>query len=695
MKLIQNPPPPSIGQNSSGDDIANLQDVLLFLIEKEVIHLSNDEQHTLEELRHDREQRVYGTGTGNVVTAFRNQVPLEPGEVVDEATAKELNKLLRRLGAFDPPQAEWVVRGQVVDASGPLNGIQVTVFDRDLFFTRVGANTGPPLGNGITKKLPGKNEDGWFEFAYATSDFAASDASIDGVITPDLIFALSRDGQPLKKFQIYRHLNGNGNGLAEMTLVSDDDLIMGVQARKLEEMRILILGGEPKRELSEYEQLILAIEPLLPERAPAGADAAQREALVGAAAQRFDEEKHRDISFVARETGFDRVLIQALAAAFRLAATPFQNQLPAAVFYGLARTTAASDVSALGRLSTEDLRLALQKATADTPPLIPPFVPQERLNDAVHTIRDVLASYLPTYRPVEGTPSLADLVGTDLPNPDDQATLWRTFSDHVGTPDEFWKKLHSQPGFEDSNTIAKVQYSFQLGLLAQNNITLVNAIRAKHPEVAATRELAFHLDTKEKWSALLDDPELAIPIPDDVPGKPEERKANYAASLAGAIQIAHPSAAVANMVASLPPQHLANAQPAVAKFLTDAVQTANFDLVADRIDELVAQHGERLLDGIEAKDRLVVIDQVKRLQRLFRLSTGPESMKALLEAGFSSARELAELPPAIAVELLDPVLGETTARLVLNRARNISAAAIHHYVFLNDAINGDIPGGSI
>lgn len=589
------------------------------------------------------------------------------------------------------PPAEWLVRGQVVDASGPLNNIQVTVFDRDLFFRRGGQNTGQQLGSGPIQKLSSKNEDGWFEFTYATADFAAGDIPVDGVTTPDLIFALSRDGQSLDKFQIYRL--PDGKIVTEETQVSADDLILGIQARKVEEVRIVVEGGKPKQEISEYERLIQAIEPLLPQRAPAGADAAQIEALVGAAVKLFDEEKYRDISFVARETGFDTGLVEALVTAFALAAVPFQNQLPASVFFGLARTRGVSDVTALGRLSSADLRLALQNASAGDTPLIPPFEPAERLDETVQVIRDVLARYLPAHRPQEGAPSLADLVGDDLPNPDDQATLWRTFSDHMGTPEEFWVTLHSQPGFEDPNTIAKVQYSFQLGLLAQNNITLVNAIRAKHPEVATIRELAFHLDTKEKWSALLDDPDLAIP--DDVPGKPEERKANYAASLARAIQIAHPSAAVANMVASLPPEQLANAQPAVARFLTDAVQTANFDLVADRIDELVAQHGERLLDGIEAKDRLVVIDQVKRLQRLFRLSTGPESMKALLEAGFSSARELAELPPAIAMELLDPVLNETTARLVLNRARNISAAAIHHYVFLNDAINGDIPGGSI
>lgn len=231
---------------------------------------------------------------------------------------------------FDAPQPEWVVRGQVVDAGGPLNDIQVSVFDRDLFFRRGGANTGQPLGNGTTKKLPTRNEDGWFEFACRTSDFAAVDVPREGTPTPDLIFALSRDGQPLEKFQIYRL--PDGKEVAEETLVSDEDLILGIQARKVEEVRIVIEGRQPKREPSEYERLIQAIEPLLPERAPAGADAAQREALVSAPVLRFDEDKHRNISFVARETGFDRLMIQAPAAAFRMAGNPFESLLPASVF---------------------------------------------------------------------------------------------------------------------------------------------------------------------------------------------------------------------------------------------------------------------------------------------------------------------------------------------------------------------------
>jgi len=519
-----------------------------------------------------------------------------------------------------PASQSFILRGQVVDVSGPVNGVQVSIFDRDLFFRRGGTNTGQPLGTGVTRKLPPKNEDGCFEFTYRTSDFADGDISKEGDTIPDLIFALSKDGQPQEKFQIYRL--PDGRELAEETLVSDDDLILGIQSRRLEEVRILIPGGEPKPQMSEYERLWRAIEPLLPEQTPQDTDAAQRERLVCAAATRFDEENHRDLSFVARETGLDRLLIQKFANACRLAADPFQDTLATSVLYALARIRGVSDFLALARLSTNDLRLALQQATTDVPPLIPPFNPMDRLQEAIRIIRDVLARHLPNYRSAEGAPSLAELVGADLPNPDEQATLWRTYSDHVGTATEFWQKLKGQPGFNDPDKIARVQYSFQLGLLAQNNIALVNAVRGQHPDVTDTGELAFLLDMPEKWMALLDG--AAIPIPLDVPGLPEERKANYAASLAGALQIAHPTAAVANMVARLPTTHLAEAQPAVAKFLADAVRQAKFDLATGHIDDLVAQHGDQLLEEVELKDRPVVMNQVRRVQRQFRLSSGPE-----------------------------------------------------------------------
>ncbi|HVG22227.1 MAG TPA: neuraminidase-like domain-containing protein [Blastocatellia bacterium] len=586
-----------------------------------------------------------------------------------------------------PAGQSFTLRGQVFDAKGPINGIQVSVFDRDLFFRRDGANNGQHLGTEITRNSLARNEDGRFEITYRTSDFVGGDNLREGDIVPDLIFALSEDGQPQEKFQIFRL--PDGRELIEEAEVSDDDLILGIQARRVEDVRILISRGDPKPEMSEYERLWRAIEPLLPERAPEDADDSQRENLVCAAATLFDEEKHRDISFVRRETGLDSLLIQKFAAACRLAVDPFQNLLPASVFYALARMRGVSDLLTLALLSTDDLRLALRQATEDAPPLIPAFNPSERLEAALQTIRDVIASQLPTHRLAEGEPSLADLVGAELPDPDQQTTLWRTYSEHDGTTAEFWQKLEAQPGFNDPNKIARVQYSFQLGLLSQNNISLVNAIRDELPGVADMGELAFRLDSQEKWIALLD--KAGVPIPAGVPGPPEESKANYAASLTGALQIAHPTAAVANLVASLPPTQFAEAQPGVATFLIGAVRQAKFDLATGHIDDLVAQHGDDLLAEVDLKDRPVVIDQVKRVQRLFRLSSGPQSMKVLLDAGIDSARDLAELPPDVAMEMLKPALGETSARLMLNRASSISSETIHKFVLVNDEINGQIP----
>ena len=589
-----------------------------------------------------------------------------------------------------PDARSFTLRGQILDANGPVNNIRVDVFDRDLFFRRDGENGDQRLNHQalITSNLPPKNEDGCFELTYTVADFASGDIPKDGVTIPDLVFVLTKDEQQIEKFQIHRL--PDGHVLSEEVLVSDDDLIMGIQARKVEELRIVIDGVERKTELSEYERLIRAIAPLLPEQIPD--EDAQRETIVRAAVERFDEEKHRDISFVARETGFDATVIQSLVAGSRLTTDPFQNELRPYILYGLARRRSTYDLPALARLSSDDMRLALTEATQGTRPIIPAFESEDALMSTVLMIRDVIALQLPNHRAGEARPSLSDLIGNAVPDVEDQATLWRTFSDHEGSGTEFWEKLRAQPGFEEPEKVTKLQYAFQLGMLTQDNISLINEVRAKHPEVIDTKELAFTLDTKEKWEELLTD---GVNIPDDVPGSPEERKANYAASLAGAVQIAHPTVAVANMVASLPEEHAFKQQPAVAKFLADAVRTADFDLVSGRIDELLAKHGEGFLAEIDVKDRATVIDQVKRLQRLFRLSTDQKSMQVLLEAGFNSARDIASLPPEVALEMLTPELDEPTARLIINRANNISAAAIHQYVFLNDAINGEVPGGAL
>jgi hypothetical protein len=116
MKSITNPPPPVLGPGAAPEELGNLQDALLFLIEKERSRLPEDRRRELEEaLRRDRNLQAYGNSTGNVIIAVREQFQLEPGEVVDEPTAAILNRELRELGAFDAQRqlTTSIVGGQV------------------------------------------------------------------------------------------------------------------------------------------------------------------------------------------------------------------------------------------------------------------------------------------------------------------------------------------------------------------------------------------------------------------------------------------------------------------------------------------------------------------------------------------------------------------------------------------------------
>jgi hypothetical protein len=128
MKPIQNPPPQDIGPNSDREVIANLQEALLFLLERERLHLASDERA---HLIRDRDHHVYRDGTSRAVIAFREQFGLEPGEIVDKPTGEALNEVLRELGVFEPhpaSHAERILAGQVVQDDESLFNGRVILF---------------------------------------------------------------------------------------------------------------------------------------------------------------------------------------------------------------------------------------------------------------------------------------------------------------------------------------------------------------------------------------------------------------------------------------------------------------------------------------------------------------------------------------------------------------------------------------
>jgi hypothetical protein len=183
-----------------GQKVANLQDALLFLLERGAIKAleppnrpTADELRALaEKLRAERASKVFGDATRQLVFLFQIQNGLGDGRggVVDEPTAELLNRLLKDYGA--PLQlgeaaacvdARYTVLCRAVDARGrPLAGLRIELFDQD-------PRTPPdPLGEpAIT------DAEGMATFRFKRSDFTEH----PGEQGPDLFFRVFREDIPL------------------------------------------------------------------------------------------------------------------------------------------------------------------------------------------------------------------------------------------------------------------------------------------------------------------------------------------------------------------------------------------------------------------------------------------------------------------------------------------------------------------
>ena len=350
---------------------------------------------------------------------------------------------------------------------------------------------------------------------------------------PDLVFDLSRDGQSATSVAISRL--PDGEILTQEAPVSTDDLLLGIQPRAVESVRISIEGGP--RELSEYELAWRAVEPLLP--APADADPARREALVCEAAAQFDEDQHRDVSFAARETGLSLDVVTSLAGAARLSLA-FGQDVPVALFYGLIRAAGLIELRRLAAASVAELDAAARRAVAGH---LVPALDDAVLTAAVETIHRV-APALVLDDPVGGDrPALGSVLSLALDDAGKQAELLRLAADHDGSTESFWASLRSRDGFGDH--VDSIRYVVELGALTADNLTLIGALRDQVPAAVSLRALAAHLD-RATAQRLVSDP--AVTVPDHIPGADDaERRRIFADVTVGLLRNAHPTAAVARL----------------------------------------------------------------------------------------------------------------------------------------------------
>lgn len=596
-----------------------------------------------------------------------------PGEL-DEATRDALRRFQQLRGLAptgEPDERTWeqlhsadergecLVVGQLRDRFGPIAHAVVTIQDRELGDPAAW----PVLGSAAT------DGDGRFLIVYQLEQVLPGDRRVaEGAAVADLVVSVAELGVEHDGFAVERLPGGER--------VTDDELALGMQARRVEELRIVVsTAGRPWVEgESEYERVLAAFQAVWPEVSPAALD-----------------ESRREPAFVARELDLPQGQIEALAGAFRLHERAFDRAVPAPILYGLARCDQhLGDMARLALARSGQIKAGILQAVEGR--IIPPQ-PAELIDAAIRLIRDLA----PAAALADSGAGYGAVLSSAIPDPARQAALLRAAAGRQADPAALWERLRADPQFAEPGLIERAQFALQLDALTGRHLPLMEALQAERGISSARALLA--LDPAE-LQAIVERPTVGVPA--DAPGDGAEgRAAAYVGALIGQLQQAFPTETVAVTIARAPASAVGGeaSQRALSALLGRATsealraEGAAFDLRTSHIDRYLAAHGEAVLADVAEELRPQAVAGLKRAQRLYRVSTGPEAFDWLLRQGYDSAFAIAQIPQQVFVAQAQEALGEHQALLMHSRAAAAGDAALATYVQLNDAMFGVLPAG--
>ncbi|MEO8562248.1 MAG: neuraminidase-like domain-containing protein [bacterium] len=666
-------------RNARGAAVRNLQDALLLLLAPAASAPPPPERRALlDKVAIDQRNDVYGDATLEAVAQFQRDqhgvfnLPLVTGEQVDEPTAAAMNKLLDRLGAFTvAPTDVFVITGRVEFEDGTAAvGVRVDAFDRDIGRHRV------LLGDAEHPVIT--DENGAFPaIRYRASEFVQGEGA--GGPNADLVFEVT-GATDLSPHQIVTlHRRTMVNGAVVDTAVAD--VVLGFDAKPVEEVRIVIAGRPSNDALSEYARLMRALEPLLIEvTTPAD----------------FDQEQFRDVDFVARETGWDRALVETMMFAWQLAraASPQAQLLVAVVplgpfaetFYGMLRRGAPTEVAALSSMLSELLEQRRLWAA--------------KLSDSIgHRIIDgTLELHLARLRglvaaaaaqPGDGRRgSIGDVLARADVSGDDSRALVSAYQAHAGTIEEFWTTVvPSELGWADAK-IRQAQTTLQLADILSYDVPLMSTLQQNG--VTSARDLVA-VDRHK----LVDMISALGPLADAPGATPEEQVARTVDAITAVVDATFPTEALAHVAQTSNDPALVSARDLLTRFFQSETATdgrEGFDVRTSPVTSYLETNGERVFREMGAPDKALLTSQLQRLQRVFRLGGDRRQSEALLDLGLDSAFHVARFSPDhFVTEFGDRLGGADRASLVYARAEKIAGTVAYMYADLWQGANAAKP----
>jgi hypothetical protein len=448
-----------------------------------------------------------------------------------------------------------------------------------------------------------------------------------------------------------RRFGGDDRLLAEDKTASDGSYALSYEAdgqvnlelRGVDASGREVALSEPKFGAARAERLRLvapaALRPLAPEFARLAGDVAaiagDEQALAGAR----EGDGRRDLGIVAATTGWDARLLALAAAATRLSA---ETKLPAEALYGLFRTGLPTDPQRLARVDAKLVDEALARAVKAG------VIGRDAVKPARAAFVAFAREQVRAARAPGAVSSLGELLaGTDLNA--EQRKQWEEI--YLTTPPaRLWKTAAKALPAE---AVAGLQLDGKLSALTRNNAPLMRATRKIAKGDAGLGGLVdaglYRAEAWEKAVREAADGDVDDAVPSAYAGDSSDARVRaYAEDMARKVRLAFPTRVVGDLL-ERGELKLDGDGAAVGRFLKQATEQG-FELGRMPVEQAFAraQPARRARSARAGRAAALarpseeIVDGVKTIQRVYQISPSDSAMAALLEAGLTSAQDVAE-----------------------------------------------------
>lgn len=374
-----------------------------------------------------------------------------------------------------------------------------------------------------------------------------------------------------------------------------------------------------------------------------------------------EDEERQDVTYLANKTGWDarKVATTALADQFSQ-----ESGIEPEFFYALFQAGVPANGRGLSQTVPATVTRIWKKAVDDA------VIPEEKraqIPEAVERFNAYSADRLLEAPPTVGVSSFGELLDVSLGTDDERKQrVAQLYQENQGNLDAFWNNMRVE--FGDAAT-DRLQLDGQLSFLTINNAALIDRLRQNYGDMQTPLDLVQNgLYRQEAWMDLLDE---GMEIPSEIPGADaDEKKQNYAGYMTHQLQLSYPTAFVAEKIeqGEIPLGAGQQLNMEVYNFLR--VQKESFELGVHPVEEYLQKHQIDLSEE--------ALDQIKKVQRMYQVSSSDEVMGALLANKIDSAYAMMQYDEQEFVEVFqDELGGAETARLTYAKAHQIHNATLN------------------